>query len=152
MGTGNKWLLQVTIQAAAQMSPFPTDNMLDLGAIPSLVVDRHPNTCLSGCLVRNSVMSYAIMRIDLADNLPWQKYSTYFYPRFLPVSQLIIPQRTFFKSLLGRKLGECCLNVLVHLNENRGFNFSIFWRKSLFFFFFCEAVWLFFPLTVTSCQ
>lgn len=79
-------------------------------------------------------MSCAITRIDLTDNLlPWRKYSAYFYLHFLSVRQLIIPQKTFSNSLLGRKLGECCLNVLVHLNENRGFNFSTFWKKSLFF-------------------
>lgn len=86
---------------------------------------------LSGSyLMNNYVMNSAITRIDLADNLlPWRKYFTYFYPCFLPVSQLIIPYRTFSKTLLGRKLGERCLNILVHLNENRGFNFSIFWKK-----------------------
>lgn len=37
---------------------------------------------------------------DAADYLlPWQKYSTYFYPNFLSVSQLIIPQRTLSASL-----------------------------------------------------
>lgn len=81
-------------------------------------------------LMNNYVMNSAITRIGLADNLlPWRKYFTYFYPRFLPLSQLIIPYRTFSRTLLRRKLGECCLNVLVHLNENRGFNFSIFWKK-----------------------
>lgn len=121
------------MQAAAEMNPFPADDMLDLGALPSPVVAGHPNTCLSGFLVSNSVVSCAITRIDLIDNLPpWWKYSTYFYPRFLSVSQLIIPRRTLSKSLLGRKLGKSCLNVLVHLNENRGFNFSTFCRKSLF--------------------
>lgn len=128
------------------MSLFPADDVLDLGALSSLVVAGHPNTSLSGCLVSNSVISCAITRVDLIDNLlSWWKYSTYFYPCFLSVSQLIIPQRTFFKSLLGRKLGECCLNVLVHLNENRGFNFSTFWRKSLFFFFFVSLCSFFFP-------
>lgn len=88
-------------------------------------------------LMNNYVMNSAITRIGLADNLlPWRKYFTYFYPRFLPLSQLIIPYRTFSRTLLRRKLGERCLNVLVHLNENRGFNFSIFWggekKKSLF--------------------
>ena len=143
MGTGSKWFLQITIQAAAQVSPLPADDVLDFGALLVLVVAGHPNTCLSGCLVSNSVMSCAITRIDLADNLlPWRKYSTYFYPRFLSVSQLIIPQRTFSKSLLGRKLGKCCLNVLVHLNENRGFNFSTFWIKSLFFVRLCDCFFL----------
>lgn len=96
--------------------------------------------------MNNCVMDGAITRIDLADNrLLWWKYSTYFYPCFLPVSRLIIPYRTFTEPLLGRKLGKCCLNVLVHLNENRGFNFSIFWKekkknpknqpKAAFFFF-----------------
>lgn len=93
-------------------------------------------------LMNNYVMNSAITRIGLADNLlPWRKYFTYFYPRFLPLSQLIIPYRTFSRTLLRRKLGECCLNVLVHLNENRGFNFSIFWKeKKKSFFSFVKLV------------
>lgn len=71
-----------------------------------------------------------------------------------PVSQPVnYPSEDFLcESFSGRKLGECCLNVLVRLNENSGVNFSTFWRKSIFSspppLFFFVRLWLFSPVRV----